>query len=453
MGKIQTIWTTVIIAITIATSLLVWSHLQTYLDADHRVVTSREAQRRLYELTIVMQDTESSARGYMLTGQARHKQIFDRAATDIMPRIAAAQTAIQGIDRMQDFEPLKGLIIQRLELLKQMVALTAAGNAAQATQLLQAESTDLIGLSTRQETVGMIEYTNRLLEERLSVCRRSMMSMTRWVMTGLVALLVSGAALIWSMVHDIRRERMIAVELRRARDGALAGAHARDDFLNVLSHELRTPLTPALLAVSGMEKRSTVTPDDRADLGMVRRQLELEARLIDDLLDVNRILRGDVVLRSEQVSIHSILQHLCDVLGEALQERSLTVTCQLNAANDRVQGSESRLHQVFWHLFSNAIKFTPDNGTITITTSSSDGKIAVTITDTGIGMTEQQLPTIFEAFANAQSSRTRMFGGLGVGLAIVKSVVEMHQGTVTVHSEGKDKGASFRVELPVIPGV
>ena len=184
---------------------------------------------------------------------------------------------------------------------------------------------------------------------------------------------------------------------------------------------------------------------------MVRRQLELEARIIDDLLDVSRILRGDIVLRSEQVLVHPLLRQLCTVLQEALQDAELKLDCHLDAPNDRVLGSESRLHQVFWHLISNAIKFTPEKGVITISTANNDGRIAVTIADTGVGMTEQQLPSIFEAFASAQSSRTRRFGGLGVGLAIVKSVVEMHQGTVTVQSEGKDKGATFKVELPVMP--
>jgi signal transduction histidine kinase len=448
MGKAQTVWGAIVVGIISATVILVWVHLRTYLAADHEVVLAREAQRRLYELTLVLQDAENGARGYLLTNDQRQADVFDRASANTQSRMGAAEAAISGIGREESFASIKSMIAERLSLLGQARSLAAQGQPADAMQIIKSESADQLGLALRQEVVGLMEFTNALLEQRLKTCRQSMVSMTRWVMLGLGALIISGAGLVSCLIRETRYQRRITAELTRARDGALAAAHARDDFLNALSHELRTPLTPALLMVSAMEKRTAEGTEQRAELAIVRRQLELEARLIDDLLDVSRILRGDVVLRSERVSVHTIINHLCKTRREDFDEAGLSLECQLNAPNDRVMGSESRLHQVFWHVLSNAIKFTPEQGKITLTTSNENGKLIVICTDTGVGMSADRLPTIFEAFATVGSSRSRRFGGLGVGLAIVKSVVEMHAGNVTVQSDGKDKGATFRIELP-----
>lgn len=437
--------------VTFVTAAMVNNHLKAYLSNDHKVVTSRDAQRTLYELAIVMQDAENGARGFALSQLPRHQTIFERSIAELESRMTTAEKAVQALDEMRDFGPLKGMVTQRIDMLKQMVSLASKNQQPEAAALLNSDETDRRGLAIRQEMEALITFANRMLEERLSLCRQSMLSMRHWVLGGIAVLVISGTAMVLGMIRDVKKERRTSAELRRARDAAFAATQARDDFLNVLSHELRTPLTPALLSVSGMERREPTGTEARKELTMIRRQLELEARLIDDLLDVSRILRGDVVLRSEQVSVHPLLKQLCDVFKEFLEEGSLKIECSLDAANDRVRGSESRLHQVFWHLLSNAVKFTPENGMITLKTFNENGKLIVTVSDTGVGMSEQQLPTIFEAFAHAQSSRTRMFGGLGVGLAIVKSVVEMHAGTVTVQSDGKDKGATFRVELPVLP--
>ncbi len=241
-------------------------------------------------------------------------------------------------------------------------------------------------------------------------------------------------------------------EMRQAKDVAEAASKAKDQFLARLSHELRTPLMPVLGSVHLLQADPGLSAVAREDVAMIRRNVELEARLIDDLLDLTRISSGKLYLRCQAADAHASVRHALDVCRRDIDEKTLEVSLDLGAGDHVVWADPIRLQQVLWNLVSNAVKFTPPNGRIAIRTSNdAEGKLNVQIVDTGIGIEPEVLPRLFNAFEQGEQTITRRYGGLGLGLTIAKVLVEMHNGTITAESEGKDKGAAFTLRFDPLP--
>ncbi|HEY1663713.1 MAG TPA: response regulator [Verrucomicrobiae bacterium] len=253
------------------------------------------------------------------------------------------------------------------------------------------------------------------------------------------------------IASSIERQRVLQ-ELKKAHDETLAASRAKDDFLATLSHELRTPLNPILLAASDAATNLKLPPAVRADFEMVRKNVELEARLIDDLLDLTRVTRGKIILEKKLLDLHAVLKDAIANVQEEIKQREIILAIKFGAMSRAVYADGVRLQQVFWNLLKNAVKFTPPRGRITVETAiSGDDKIQVNIIDTGIGMSPQELKRIFNAFSQGDhaSDSAHRFGGLGLGLAISQKLVEFHSGRIVAQSEGRDKGAVFTVELPL----
>jgi PAS domain S-box-containing protein len=249
------------------------------------------------------------------------------------------------------------------------------------------------------------------------------------------------------------RERLLESE-RTARAQAENASLAKDKFLAMLSHELRTPLSPVVMTIPAIESDAELPERFRNDLAMVRRNIELEVKLIDDLLDLSRITSGKLCLQMDSVNAHELLLHMVRSSHADVVARQLRLTEHLEAKNDRLMGDAARLQQVFWNLLRNAIKFTPEHGTISIRSfNTADAKggsrLVVEIKDSGVGIAPEILPRVFDAFEQGDSRTTRQFGGLGLGLAISKAVVEMHGGSISADSAGHLQGSVFRVELAV----
>ena len=246
------------------------------------------------------------------------------------------------------------------------------------------------------------------------------------------------------LVEDKTRD----VTLRKELIGANA---AKDQFLALLSHELRNPLSPVIAMVGELEATSADAPEARHALEVIRRNVELEARLIDDLLDVTRIAKGKLQLTFELANVHEILQRAYEICRDEISGKNQHVEFRLRAERTYIEADPARLQQVFWNLVKNAVKFTPAEGRIVIETfNPSPGEIEIKIADTGIGIEEAKLGKIFNAFEQGQSSITRRFGGLGLGLAISKAMIAAHGGQIQVASPGKDKGSTFTVTLKTV---
>jgi PAS domain S-box-containing protein len=244
----------------------------------------------------------------------------------------------------------------------------------------------------------------------------------------------------------LTREQKTRAELERA-------SRAKDEFLAVLSHELRTPLTPVLTAAQMMERDQRLTPDQRESAAMIRRNVELEARLIDDLLDLTRISRGKLELFLVAADVHQKLRHVAGICDSDVRSKQLNLTLNLTARAHHVSADPARLQQVMWNLLKNAVKFTPHGGRITVRTDNpAPNRIRIEVSDTGCGIDPAVLPTIFDAFVQGGRDVTRRHGGLGLGLAITKRLVEMQAGTITASSEGEGRGSTFVVEFRAVRG-
>lgn len=235
---------------------------------------------------------------------------------------------------------------------------------------------------------------------------------------------------------------------------ALAASRAKDDFLARLSHELRTPLNPVLLLASASVEDSTLPAEVREDFRSIAENIKLEARLIDDLLDISRITHNKLPLNLLATDIHVILERVLENSAQDILQKRLVVSTRLDAQPCEVVGDEVRLHQVFSNLCRNAIKFTPEAGHILISTRLHLDKndiVVVEISDTGIGLSEAELRNVFNPFAQGEHTEdgAEGFGGLGLGLAIASKLVELHSGTISATSLGRDRGATFTVELPL----
>src|SRR6059058_4352508 len=226
---------------------------------------------------------------------------------------------------------------------------------------------------------------------------------------------------------------------------------AKDQFLALLSHELRSPLAPVIAMVGELEAEVPDSQPVKEALEVVRRNVELEARLIDDLLDVTRISKGKLQLSFETICVHQILQRAYEICRKEIEAKNLEVEFQLRAVHTHVEGDPARLQQVFWNLIKNSVKFTPEKGRITIATLNPvPDKIEARIIDTGIGVEHETIDKIFNAFEQGQADITRRFGGLGLGLTISKALIDAHDGKIHVQSPGKDQGSTFSVELNTV---
>ena len=238
----------------------------------------------------------------------------------------------------------------------------------------------------------------------------------------------------------LKREQAARVEAERAN-------RLKDEFLATLSHELRTPLN----AIMGWAHVLTQTSHDRDTVqraaNVIRQNATSQAQLIDDILDVSRIVGGRLVIESGLVTVKRVIEDAIDSLMPAAQAKSIHVTREL-VDDLNVLGDRDRLQQVVWNLVSNAFKFTPKGGSVTVRLAEIDGDVQIEVADTGIGIPGDFLPFVFDRFRQADSSMSRRHNGLGLGMAIVRHLVELHGGTVTVESAGENQGTTFRLRLP-----
>ncbi|MEM1394087.1 MAG: response regulator [Cyanobacteria bacterium P01_D01_bin.116] len=253
-----------------------------------------------------------------------------------------------------------------------------------------------------------------------------------------------------TLSKQVEAERKVLLHReQKARADAEKASRIKDEFLAIVSHELRTPLNAILgwtkLISSGRIKQDRV----KQALEVIDRNATLQAQLIEDLLDISRIIRGELNLKLEPVDLKSVIRETVETLGLAASAKSINIQFNLDENVRYIVGDSNRLSQIMWNLLSNAIKFTPSEGSIKISLEEVNSNIQIQITDTGIGISSDFLASIFEYFRQVDGSTTRSEGGLGLGLAISRHLVEAHGGTIAAESPGKQQGSTFTVKLPI----
>ena len=253
------------------------------------------------------------------------------------------------------------------------------------------------------------------------------------------------------IARDITERKRWEEELRRAHMEEEKANRAKDDFLAVLSHELRTPLNPVLLLAGESASDSKLPASVRSNFDVIRRNIELEARLIDDLLDLTRVRAGKLKIDKSNVNIRTVLSDTICLLQNEIEQKHIILIQNLSDLESVICGDSVRLRQIFWNILKNAIKFTPCHGTITVESHAEPGQTVIKISDTGIGMTADELASAFEDFKQGTHSAQdpHRFGGLGLGLAICKRFIELHDGSIEAFSAGRDHGSTFVIKFPL----
>jgi signal transduction histidine kinase/CheY-like chemotaxis protein len=273
-----------------------------------------------------------------------------------------------------------------------------------------------------------------------------------------VALNLRGRPLFTGYVRDIterkqaeaEREQMLARE-QAARAEAEAANQAKDQFLSTLSHELRTPLTPMLGWAEMLLTRKLDEAMTREAHEAIVRSVKTQMRLVEDLLDVSRIITGKLALHPCQLDLESLIAETMSLVRPVAEAKNIVLRTALDMGTGAIVGDPQRLQQVLWNLLANAIKFTPNGGRVELSLERHEGHVRLQVSDSGEGISAAFLPHVFERLRQADNSITRSHGGLGLGLAIVRHLVELHGGSVRVESPGVGQGATFTVELPTGP--
>ena len=251
------------------------------------------------------------------------------------------------------------------------------------------------------------------------------------------------------IAQDLATRTALAVETAQSYSQLQSANRLKDEFLATLSHELRTPLN-AVLGYARMLQSGAI-PEDKVPqaIEVINRNAAALAQIVEDVLDVSRIVLGKSRLKVEPTDIAVVVEDAVATVKPAADAKGIRVKCILGNGTATVDGDHSRLQQVLWNLLSNAVKFTPTGGSIEVRVAQDDGHVEIVVSDTGIGFSPSFQPHVFERFRQAESGTTRLHGGLGLGLAIARHIVEMHGGRIEAESPGEGKGATFSVLLPL----
>jgi PAS domain S-box-containing protein len=248
--------------------------------------------------------------------------------------------------------------------------------------------------------------------------------------------------------REVERERLLESE-RAARSEAERLGHLKDEFLATLSHELRTPLT-SIQGWATVLRQKTVTPEDFSrGLETIDRNVRVQTQIVSDLLDMSRIISGKIHLEVQPLQIHEVVKSAVESVRQSAEAKRIRLRSILDSSVGIVRGDSNRLQQVLWNLLTNAIKFTPSDGRIHVVLERVNSHVEILVEDTGIGISPEFLPYVFDRFRQADPSTTRRYGGLGLGLSIVRNLVELHGGSVRVKSPGENQGSTFIVALPI----
>ena len=462
--KKLTLWLVLILLFVVLGTWLSRRELKNIIRNDDDVIHSYDVLDSLSDTISLMKDAETGERGYLITGSEIYLQPYEEAVSSINQHVQQLKTLTAG-DPVA--APLVALLAEhiatKLGELSESINLRrrVSFEAAQALVLTEEGKRTMDAIRRVSDIVE--SHETDLLHERLAQSAASgrQAQLTMYGVGGMALVLigvfyleatrsVGARAVLLRREEEAREAAESAFQAERdARDRAEQASRLKDEFLATVSHELRTPLN-AILGWARMLRAGTVGPDAMPrGLDSIERNATAQAQLIEDLLDISRIVAGRLRLEVVHVDLVPVIRAAIDAVKPAADAREVAVTAVLDDKTAVVSGDPQRLQQVVWNLLSNGIKFTPPHGRVDVRLERHDAHARIVVHDTGQGIKPEFLPHVFELFRQADAGPSRKQGGLGLGLAIVRRIVEMHGGTIQAESDGEGAGATFLVELPL----
>jgi signal transduction histidine kinase/CheY-like chemotaxis protein len=453
----------------LAIGFVSYTEMSVLADSSARVQRSYDVLQTLHDLNTALTDTETNQRGFLLTQDTAYLTQYDAA-------IAQIRLALRELRRLTNDEPETGdavghlaqLAGAKLDEMRHAIHTIQQGESQGALEQFATGPGRRLMEDFRRDTLDLEADQRQLLDlHRRREYHARLASEGVLVTTVLLSLLFVGAATLISRRFDERR-RMLEKEVaerkraeerreallsseRTARSEAERATRLKDEFVATMSHELRTPLN-AIVGWASILRRDRRPESVLQGVEVIERNAKLQARMVEDLLDMSRILSGKLAMELQRTDLSAVIEAAVAAVRPAADARSVRLHAEIGSTPP-INGDAGRLQQVLWNLLTNAIKFTPPSGIVTImarTTDRESGRaVEISVSDTGQGIDPKFLPFVFDRFRQADASTTRRHGGLGLGLSIAKSLVEMHQGSVEAHSPGEGQGSTFIVHLPL----
>jgi len=455
------------LATILAIGLISNAELSALANSSARVQRSYDLLQTLYDLNSALTDTETNQRGFLLTQDPAYLSQYNNA-------VAQIRLAMVELRRLSRDEPETRTAIDALETLAggkladlQQSLLHAQAGAAHSAMTNEVQGKGKFLMEAfRRNSAALENIQRRLLEERRQQEHEArFFSQAVLVTTIVLSLSLVGAAAMISRRFDDRRillEREIAerrraeevreallVSERSARAEAERATRLKDEFVATLSHELRTPLN-AIVGWASILRADRRNETIKQGVEVIERNARLQAQMIEELLDMSRILSGKLLFELEKTDVAEVVEAAVAAVQPAAAAKGVLLSAKISPCRT-VSADPARLQQVAWNLLTNAIKFTPRAGRVDITLRENAGQVEFSVSDSGQGIRADFLPFVFDRFRQADASTTRRHGGLGLGLSIVKSLVELHGGSVEAQSDGDGRGATFVVCLPIPP--
>jgi signal transduction histidine kinase len=400
------------------------------LAAPHRDVIV-QAERLLSAL----EDAETGQRGFVITGDGRYLDPYENARARLQGEIDRLRELKNATVPIRELDAIQALVRTKLDELGETIALRRTGGFEAAAARLQQGAGRETMLELRQRVGAVRDQQEALIQsEGKQIEAATELRTLVFLLCGLMNLLF----IVWAY----RRIRLALYE----REAANA---AKDHFLAMLSHELRTPLSPVLATLNLWEVSDELPAGMKSDVQMLRRNVELEARIIDDLLDLTRIAKGILSFTQETLDVHELIGFLVSLCHTEFGEKRLGLSVELEAERHYLHTDAGRLQQILWNVIKNAAKFTEPGGKVRIaTTNDAEGNVVIIVKDTGIGMTPETVSRLFKPFEQGEKVISRRYGGLGLGMAISSALAGQLGGELTARSEGLGQGSTFTITFP-----
>jgi signal transduction histidine kinase len=428
-----------------ADALLGWLNIREICRNEDQVFHTYEVMTTLEKTLALLEDAETGERGYVITGQRVYLEPYNNAVADLDAQMRHLRELVADNPRQRErVALLEGHVATELDELRKTIALREpAGFEAAQAETMTGRAKQAMDAS--RSYIADIEKDE---SEQLQASRagtRTGWRNANWSFT--IATLVALALLLLSYWLADRE----AAQRQRAADVAAENARLKDEFLAMLGHELRNPLAPLRTGLEVLRNPQLEEPDRKQVFAVLDRQMQHLERVLDDLLDVSRITSGRIPMRPVPVELAEIVARAVETVGPQIQRRRQELTVTLPPETVRLHADPARLVQVVTNLLGNSSKFTPEHGHIWLTAERDARGLTLRVRDTGVGIESTLLPFVFDLFRQGPRTLDRSTGGLGIGLTLVRRIVELHGGTVSAHSAGAGKGAEFVVWLPV-PG-